>query len=366
MLAAVALAASLAACGGEAEVVPGPAAPPPSTAAPAVTATATATAAATTPPPVQRRPLAELQREAVTNMLAAFAAHDPKKIAALYTEDVVSGSPGPMGWMEDVGKAAVESGHAKLFAGFPDMKWMSPRVYVKDDVVIQEWVSNATHTGDLGEMKATGKPTGIHGISVYRFNEDGLIQRDHTYYDGATIAVQTGSMPGKARPIPALPAGEPAWITSSGSPEEKSRIEAATSMYADFAGKEEKYFLGHFDKDVVNKSYSSPDDRKGHKAAAQDRAALHNAFPGFETTVTSIWAFGDKVIAEVTFTGRHQGVLGAVKPTKKTVALHSLNILTFGKDEKIVSVETYSSTLELLGQLDALGAKKPSAAPAKK
>ena len=363
-LAAVALTAFLAACGGEAEQVPGPAAPPPPTAAPTVTATATATAAATTPLPVQRRPLAELQREAMTSMLAAFAAHDPKKIAALYTDDVLSGSPGPMGWMEDRGKAAVESGHAKLFAGFPDMKWLSPRVYVKDDVVIQEWVSNATHTGDMGEMKATGKPTGIHGVSVYWFNEDGLIKKDNTYYDGATIAMQTGSMPGKARPVPALPSGDPTWTTSSGAPEEQKRLDVAKAMYADFAGKDEKAFLAHLDKDVIHTGYSQPADRKGHKAAAEDRKVMQKAFPGFKNSVTNLWAFGDRVIAEVAMTGAHEGALGPLKPTKKAVTLHFLDILTFSKDDKIVRLESYGSTLELLGQLGALDAKP--ATPAKK
>ena len=373
-LGALALTALLTACGSEAEQVPGPAAPPPSTAAPTATATAaaTATVAATTPLPVVRRPLAELQREAMKGMLAAFAAHDPKKIAALYTDDVVSGSPGPLGWMEDRGKGAVESGHVKLFAGFPDMKWMSPRVFVKDDVVIQEWVSNATHTGDMGEMKATGKPTGIHGVSVYWFNEDGLIKKDSTYYDGATIAMQTGSMPGKPRALPALPAGEPTWTTSSGTPEEQKRIDSAKSMYAAFAGKDEKAFLAHLDKDAIHIAYAQPDDKKGQKVAGEGHKAMHKAFPDMKNTVTNIWAFGDKVVAEITMTGTHQGALGPLKATKKPVTLHSLDILTFGKDDKVLSLESYGSSLELLGQLGALDAptkldasKKPSAAPKK-
>ncbi len=373
-LGALALSALLTACGSEAEQVPGPAAPPPPTAAPTATATATATAtvAATTPLPVVRRPLAELQREAMKSMLAAFAAHDAKKIAALYTDDVVSGSPGPLGWMEDKGKAAVESGHTKLFAGFPDMKWLSPRVFVKDDVVIQEWVSNATHTGDMGEMKATGKPTGIHGVSVYWFNEDGLIKKDNTYYDGATIAMQTGSMPGKPRALPVLPAGEPTWATSSGAPEEQKRIDAAKSMYAAFAGKDEKAFLAHLDVDVIHTAYSQPADKKGHKSAAEDRKVMHKAFPGFKSAVTNVWAFGDKVVAEVAVTGTHEGALGPLKPTKKPVTVHSLDILTFGKDDKIVRLESYASTLELMGQLGVLDAptkldasKKPSATPKK-
>ena len=357
-----------ASCGGEAEQVPGPTPPPAPTASAtaAASVTATATVVATTPPPVVRRPLADLQRDAVKNMLAAFAAHDGKKIAALYTDDVVSGAPGPLGWTEERGKVAVEAGHTKLFAGFPDMKWMSPRVFVKGDVIIQEWVSNGTHTGDLGEMKASGKPTGIHGVSVCWFTEDGLIKKDSTYYDGATIAIQTGSMPGKARAVPQLPAGEPTWVTSAGTPEEQKRVDAAKAMYAAFEGKDEKAFAALLDKDALHVGYSQPEDKKGVKAATDGHKAMHKAFPGFKNTVTNAWAFGDLVIAEVTMSGTHEGALGPLKATKKPFTVHSLDIVTFGKDDKITRLESYSSSLELLGQLGALDAPKkaPAASPA--
>lgn len=348
------------ACGGEAEQVPGPAAPPPSTAAPTATATAEATAAATTPP-VQKRPLAELQQEAVKSMLAAFAAHDPKKIAALYTDDVVSGAPSPLGWMEEKGKAAVEEGHAKLFAAFPDMKWMSPRVFVKGEVVIQEWVSNATHKGDLGAMKAAGKATGIHGVSVYWFTEDGLIKKDNTYYDSGTIAIQAGAAPGKARPVPTLPPGDPKLVTSTGSPEEEKRVDAAKAMYAAFAGKDEKAFTAMLDEEVLHRAYMNAEDVKGVKAAAEGHRSMHKAFPGFKNTVVNAWGFGDEVVAEVVMTGTHDGPLGTLKATKKPVVVHSLDIVTFGESGKIVSLESYGSTMEMLGQLGALDSGKKAA-----
>lgn len=360
------LAILLPACGAGPDQVPGPKPPPPSP-TPAATTSATATASATTPLPPQRPPLVEMQRAAVQSMVAAFNAHDAKKVAALYSPSVASGSPGPLGWEEESGTPAIEKGHEKLFAAFPDMKWMSPRAYVKGDVVVQEWVSNATHTGDLGSMKATGKGTGIHGISVYWFDEDGVIRRDHTYYDSATIARQTGAMPGPARAIPALPAGDPQVIVSSGTPEEGKRVEAARAMYAAFSGKDEKVFLAALDADVVQKVYSQPADQKGQKAAAEGWRAMQKAFPDLKIEATNVWGFGDRVVAEVTMTGTHQGALGAIQPTKKAVKLQSLDVLTFGKDDKITAIETYGSSLSLLGQLGQLGGDKGAkTAPAQK
>lgn len=353
----LAAACALTACGSGPDQVPGPKPPPPPT-GPVATAEATAAASATTPLPPERPPLLEMQRAALKGMVAAFNAHDPAKIAALYSTTVVSGSPGPVGWEEEAGSAAIEASHTRLFAAFPDMKWLSPRAWVAGDVAIQEWVSNATQTGDLGSMKATGKPTGIRGVSVYRFDEDGLIRRDSTYYDAATIARQTGAMPGKARPVPDLPAGDMAVVTPSGAPEEGRRAAAARAMYAAFAGQDEAAFLATLDADVVQKAYSQPEDQRGHKVAAEGWRAMHKAFPDLRVTVGDAWAFGDTVVAEVTTTGTQKGALGLIKPTNRPVALHALDVLTFGKDGKISVIESYGSSLELLGQLGALGAKK--------
>lgn len=359
------LALLLPACGAGPDLVPGPKPPPPSP-TPITTATASAPASATTPLPPQRPPLVELQRAALKSMVAAFGAHDAKKVAALYSPSVVSGSPGPLGWEEETGNAAIEASHIGLFAAFPDMKWLSPRAFIQGDVVIQEWVSNATHTGDLGKMKATGKPTGIHGISVYWFDEDGLIRRDSTYYDAAAIARQTGAMPGKTRAVPALPAGDTAIVVAAGTPEESRRADAARAMYAAFSGKDEKAFLATLDADVAQKVYSQPEDRKGQKAAAEGWRAMQKAFPDLRVTPTNVWASGDHVVAEVTMTGTHQGALGPIQPTKKVVTLHSLDVLTFGKDGKISSIETYDGSMELLGQLGVLAGSQGPPAPAPK
>jgi predicted ester cyclase len=360
--------ALLPACAAGPDLVPGPTPPPPSP-APTAAATATAAASATTPLPPARPPLAELQRAAAKGMAAAFNGRDAKKVAALYSPTVLSGTPGPAGWDEETGADSIEVGHTRLFAAFPDMKWASPRLYLKGDVAIQEWVSNATHKGDLGSMKATGKATGIHGISVYWFDEDGLIRRDNTYFDSLTIGRQTGSKPGTPRALPELPAGEMSVLVPNGSAEEGKRADAAKAMYAAFAGKDEKAFLALLDADVVQKVYSQPTDQKGHKAAADGYQAMQKAFPDLKVTPANVWAFGDRVVAEVVMGGTHKGDLGPIKATKKAVTLHSLDVLTFGKDGKITVVETYSGSIELYGQLGALGGgedKAAKAAPAKK
>ncbi|MBK8254253.1 MAG: ester cyclase [Polyangiaceae bacterium] len=352
------------ACGPTPDDVPGPKAPPPpSASAPAPTAEPTTSAA--TPLPPSRPPLVELQKNALKNMILAFNSRDAKKVAALYSADVISGSAGPMGWEEEKGNTAIEVGHTKLFAAFPDMTWASPRAYVSGNVVIQEWISNATHSGEFGGMKASGKKTGIFGISVYWFNEDGQITTDHTYFDGATVAQQVGEMPGKPRAIPALPTAEMVVITPVGGIEENKRISAAKLMYQGFVGADEKAFLEWIDENVTQTAYASPVDSKGKKQAAEHYQMLHKAFPDLNISITNHWAFGEKVIAEVTMTGTHKGNLGPLKASGKPVTLHSLDVITFNNQNKVTSIESYSNSLELLGQIGALGGGKPDKAPDK-
>ncbi|MEZ4295556.1 MAG: ester cyclase [Polyangiaceae bacterium] len=350
----------LSACGAEPDIVPGPKPPPPGTAAPVTAPSATTSAA--TPIPPERPPLVDLQRAALTKMVAAFAAHDAKAVAALYTPGVVSGSPGPTGWDEEEGARAVEESHKALFAAFPDMKWLSPRAYILGDVAIQEWISNGTHTGDLGSMKASGKPTGMHGISVYVFDQDGLIRKDDTYFDAATIARQTGSLPGPARAVPTLPSPDTTLVTAAaGTPEEAKRADAARAMYAAFAGKDESAFLATLAPEVVHRAYSAPADTTGHKAAAEGYRAMHKAFPDLAVSPSKVWSVGDRVIAAVVTTGTQKGALGPIKPTGKPVTLHSLDVLTFTADGKVATIDSYSSSLELLGQLGAIPDTKTKA-----
>jgi predicted ester cyclase len=358
------------ACAAEQDQVPGPTPPPGPTQAEPVVPTATpeptAAASATTPEPAPRLPLLQLQKAALQTMMVAFNAHDAKKLASLYAQDARVGTPGAAGWIEETGPTSVEEGHTKLFAAFPDMKWASPRVYISGPVVIQEWVSIATHKGDLGAKKPTEKPVGIYGASVYRFNEDGLITHDHTYFDATTISAQIGQQKGKARPVPTLSPGEPQIIVASGAPEEGKWANAAKALYASFAGNDEKRFLSLLAPDAARVNYSQPEDRRGEKAAREDFLALHKAFPDVQITTQNVWAFGDRVIAEVTMTGTHTGALGTIKPTKKQVKTHSLDFFKFGPDGKVVELVSYSSSAELMGQLnasDATGGAKPDAKP---
>src|SRR5437879_1525293 len=78
------LAVLISACGGESEAVPPPQAPPPPP--PVVTAPPPAPAPAPAPEP-PKPALIDLQKQAIPAAVAAFNAHDAKKLTDLYTPD---------------------------------------------------------------------------------------------------------------------------------------------------------------------------------------------------------------------------------------------------------------------------------------
>ena len=344
-------------CGGDREQTPGPQSPQGTetttgaTATMMETGTGTATGTETqAPAPAPKASLSDLQRDAIRTMATAFNAHDSRRIASLYAPDVKVAGPGPAGWVEQTGTASVEEGYNRLFTAFPDARWASPRVFVHNDVVIQEWVLSGTHRGDFGSLQATNKAAGVNGASVYWFDDNGRIKRQHTYYDNATIGHQLGTAKVKARAVPVMPVGDPQFIVSTGSAEDNRFIDEAAAFYKTIDNLDEKAYLLTFGKDPIRTSYMWPEDRKGERAAREDFRLLIRAFPDVKMTVSSAWGFGDRVIAETVMTGTHSGNYQNLKPTKKPATLHTLDVLRFDQDGKIAELTTYGAITELSSQ----------------
>jgi hypothetical protein len=91
---------------------------------------------------------------------------------------------------------------------------------VKNDVLAQEWVITGTNTGELNGAKPTNKTIGVLVASVLTFTPEGLSKTEHRYWDSSTGASQLGLMNALARPVAALPSGEPEWHIAKGTPEE--------------------------------------------------------------------------------------------------------------------------------------------------
>ncbi len=354
-----------AACGGEENKPPATA---PTTTAPATTPAPTPTTTASAEPPAAPKPtLAELQKKAIADDLAAWNAHDSKKLAMLYADDAVMASPGAEGLKETKGRAEIEKTFAHLVMAFPDMKFGYSRIFQRGDTLIAEWVCSGTDTGGI-MGKPTNKKMGFNAVSVMWFGENGKIKREHAYYDEMTMAGQLGQGDPKMKPrgLAEVPAGEPKWVTDAENPK---TTEAATSMYTAFEKKDEKAFLGLLTDDSVHVDYSMPSDTKGKADAKKGFAMMTASFPDMKMTPTKTWTFGDIAVVEYVATGTFKKPMMGMKATNKTGTIHGVDIMEL-KDGKFAKGTSYSNGMEFAAQYgllppppkaDTKGEKKPEA-----
>jgi steroid delta-isomerase-like uncharacterized protein len=122
----------------------------------------------------------------------AWNRHDPDAIVAMHAPDMVFEN-------HTAGERAegreVREHIAAIFAAWPDIHFSTRRLYVRDDLVVQEWTASATHNRELrrGELVASpsGKRLEWKGMDVIPF-ENGLVKRKDVYSDSVAILRQVG------------------------------------------------------------------------------------------------------------------------------------------------------------------------------
>ena len=82
-----------------------------------------------------------------------------------------------------------------IFETWPDIRFETRRLYVRDGVVTQEWTATATHSNTMRRGDLVAEPTGIrvewHGVDVIPY-ENGLVKRKDVYSDSVAILRQVG------------------------------------------------------------------------------------------------------------------------------------------------------------------------------
>ena len=83
------------------------------------------------------------------------------------------------------------------FNAFPDGEFEPTRTIAGEQVIVVQWTFSGTHKQTLGEpimtpdLPATNRIVCFRGVSIYDIN-GGLITRETTYLDLATIMVEMG------------------------------------------------------------------------------------------------------------------------------------------------------------------------------
>jgi steroid delta-isomerase-like uncharacterized protein len=131
-------------------------------------------------------------RAAIDRYNEAWNAQDVEAIMAMHAPDMVfaNHTAGESASGEDV-----RDHIAGIFASWPDLRFETRRLYVREGLVVQEWTATATHSkpmrrGDI-EAAPSGKKISWDGIDSIPF-EDGLIKRKDVYSDSVSILRQVG------------------------------------------------------------------------------------------------------------------------------------------------------------------------------
>ena len=123
---------------------------------------------------------------------AAWNGHDLDAIMAMHATDMVfeNHTAGEVAEGEEV-RAHI----ADIFENWPDLAFETRRLYVREDLVVQEWTASATHSRPIARGGRAAEPTGRRiswkGLDVMPF-EDGLVARKDVYSDSVAVLRQVG------------------------------------------------------------------------------------------------------------------------------------------------------------------------------
>jgi steroid delta-isomerase-like uncharacterized protein len=131
-------------------------------------------------------------QETIAAYNAAWNAHDLDAIAALHAPGMVFENH-TAGERAEGAEALEHIG--RIFAAWPDIAFTTRRLYVREDLVVQEWTATATHVTELRRGDIVAPPSGRkiewNGMDVIPF-EGGLVKRKDVYSDSVSILRQVG------------------------------------------------------------------------------------------------------------------------------------------------------------------------------
>jgi steroid delta-isomerase-like uncharacterized protein len=131
-------------------------------------------------------------RETIAAYNDAWNAHDLNRIGSMHAPDMVFENHTAGERAE--GDEALRH-IAGIFESWPDIAFETRRMYVREDLVVQEWTATATHVKPLRRGDLVAEPSGKRvvwkGMDVIPF-EDGKVKRKDVYSDSVSILRQVG------------------------------------------------------------------------------------------------------------------------------------------------------------------------------
>lgn len=128
-------------------------------------------------------------REVNDATYAAWNAHDPDAVAAVFADDAVLRQTGQP---ELCGRAAIHERAAMLLQAFPDFHLARLELLIDGARHADRWVMTGTHRGELFGMPPTGRAVRLEGATFTRMGDHGLVVEDIHFTDFAGLLAQLG------------------------------------------------------------------------------------------------------------------------------------------------------------------------------
>ena len=132
--------------------------------------------------------------ELINKYNTAWNKHDIETIVSMHTEDSVFCNHTSGG--EAVGHIQIRELLKSIFKTFPDIRFEGRSLYVREDLIVQEWTASATHINPIKHkdtyLEPTGKKISWNGMDIIPLR-NGKIARKDVYADSITYLRQLGA-----------------------------------------------------------------------------------------------------------------------------------------------------------------------------
>ena len=132
--------------------------------------------------------------ELINKYNTAWNEHDIETIVSMHTEDSVFCNHTSGG--EAVGHNQIRELLKSILKTFPDIHFEGRSLYVREDLIVQEWTASATHINPIKYkdtyLEPTGKKISWNGMDIIPLR-NGKIARKDVYADSITYLRQLGA-----------------------------------------------------------------------------------------------------------------------------------------------------------------------------
>ncbi len=119
--------------------------------------------------------------------------HDAARVATFFSENGIQRRV-PTGETA-TGRDAIRSAMEELFAAFPDVHLEVSDLFSTENRMCVQCTITGTHEGDFGGLPPTRRRMEYDVCLLFRFGDDGLVEEEIVYWDGATMLRQLGVLP---------------------------------------------------------------------------------------------------------------------------------------------------------------------------